>query len=516
MASLNLAGKTSGYVKLTAPDDSSTNPTVTLPTESGELALKSDIGEGGGGPTPTPEDLVWENKVDEREYNKEYTNPYDVPIYVDFYSKCEDSEYYEIYIAGKWHGTIGNETSGSTTFDKTQLIVPAKATYKINATNPNGASKQWWEAKMPLAIAVGDASGGGSGPSVDTAIGMVAPFAMDSVPTGWLHCDGSAVSRDTYSLLYSKVADLYGAGDGSTTFNLPNLQDEFIRGSSDTLPVGNKQDDEFKEHRHLWGGNDGQSPSANTGGPNFGDAVTFTAYAGGSETRPRNIAMLYCINATAEPSSGGGDYTPEKMVWEDVTADRVLDTVYTNSNEVPLYVQLYVESPSTNDDVTFYIDGKFIGRIGKGGGTSDIHDTSLFIVPAGSTYELKAQLNGTLKVWHEARMPVAVGTGGDSIWTEEGYVAEYDGKGMVVRVDGDVAMEVTNSKKSKFYGEVQIPTLPTNGNPSNIYVNESGVLYKSTATTYTSEEVDKKLAIKDKLIEKLSERLDALEKKLKK
>ena len=47
MASLNLAGKTSGYVKLTAPDDSSTNPTVTLPTESGELALKSDIGEGG-------------------------------------------------------------------------------------------------------------------------------------------------------------------------------------------------------------------------------------------------------------------------------------------------------------------------------------------------------------------------------------------------------------------------------------------------------------------------------------
>ena len=48
MASLNLAGKTSGYVKLQAPDDSSNNPVVTLPTESGELALKSDIGEGGG------------------------------------------------------------------------------------------------------------------------------------------------------------------------------------------------------------------------------------------------------------------------------------------------------------------------------------------------------------------------------------------------------------------------------------------------------------------------------------
>ena len=55
----------------------------------------------------------------------------------------------------------------------------------------------------------------------------------------------------TYSLLYSKVGDTYGAGDGSTTFNLPDLQDEFIRGSSDTLPVGNKQDDEFKDIIHI-------------------------------------------------------------------------------------------------------------------------------------------------------------------------------------------------------------------------------------------------------------------------
>ena len=56
MASLNLAGKTSGYVKVTAPDDSSTNPTVVLQTESGELALKSDITGGGGGIPEAPVD----------------------------------------------------------------------------------------------------------------------------------------------------------------------------------------------------------------------------------------------------------------------------------------------------------------------------------------------------------------------------------------------------------------------------------------------------------------------------
>ena len=161
----------------------------------------------------------------------------------------------------------------------------------------------------------------GATPSVDTAIGMVAPFAMDSVPIGWLHCDGSEVSRDTYSLLYAKVADLYGAGDGSTTFNLPNLQDEFIRGSSDTLPVGNKQDEEVGKHIHNIGGSAGQFPAAGGSGVQSvkGNTAAATYNAGnigdgiGDETRPRNVAMLYCINATAEPSSGGGDaYTKEE------------------------------------------------------------------------------------------------------------------------------------------------------------------------------------------------------------
>jgi len=149
-------------------------------------------------------------------------------------------------------------------------------------------------------------SGGGSSggtPSVDTAIGMVAPFAMDSVPTGWLHCDGSEVSRDTYSLLYSKVGDTYGVGDGSTTFNLPDLQDEFIRGSSDTNAVGNKQDDEFKAHSHDWGGIVKLAGTGQDGVYKAGSESSITSETGGEETRPRNVAMLYCINATAEETT---------------------------------------------------------------------------------------------------------------------------------------------------------------------------------------------------------------------
>ena len=53
--------------------------------------------------------------------------------------------------------------------------------------------------------------------------GMMAPFAGSSAPAGWLLCDGSAVSRTTYAALFATVGTTWGAGDGSTTFNIPNM-----------------------------------------------------------------------------------------------------------------------------------------------------------------------------------------------------------------------------------------------------------------------------------------------------
>ncbi len=59
--------------------------------------------------------------------------------------------------------------------------------------------------------------------------GMVLYFANSTAPTGWLQCDGSAVSRTTYANLYAAIGTVYGAGDGSTTFNLPDTRGQFIR-----------------------------------------------------------------------------------------------------------------------------------------------------------------------------------------------------------------------------------------------------------------------------------------------
>jgi microcystin-dependent protein len=63
-------------------------------------------------------------------------------------------------------------------------------------------------------------------------VGCVQAFAGSTTPDGWLFCDGSAVSRTDYKELYSVIGDTYGDGDGSTTFNVPNIVDKFIEGST--------------------------------------------------------------------------------------------------------------------------------------------------------------------------------------------------------------------------------------------------------------------------------------------
>ena len=149
-------------------------------------------------------------------------------------------------------------------------------------------------------------------PANAVPIGAVNTFAMNSAPSGWLSCDGSAVSRTTYSGLFSAVGTTYGTGDGSTTFTLPDLRGEFVRGLDNGRGVdsgralGSAQADEFKEHSHdAYAQTDGSTsfdipvlyPSAGMAGTKNNSAWKSNVIqdTGGTETRPRNIALLYCI-----------------------------------------------------------------------------------------------------------------------------------------------------------------------------------------------------------------------------
>ena len=136
--------------------------------------------------------------------------------------------------------------------------------------------------------------------------GSIAYIAGTAVPAGWLKANGAAVSRAGYADLFAAIGTRYGAGNGSTTFNLPDLRGEFVRGWDDGRGVdvgrelGGFQGDEFKSHTHNWyvsenGG--GVTASADVDFRN-GDGTYWpkeTSANGGNETRPRNIALLAII-----------------------------------------------------------------------------------------------------------------------------------------------------------------------------------------------------------------------------
>lgn len=73
--------------------------------------------------------------------------------------------------------------------------------------------------------------------------GSITMYGGSSAPAGWLRCDGTAISRTTYSALFSIIGTQYGVGNGSTTFNLPNLQGKFpLGGTSDRGTTGGEAD----------------------------------------------------------------------------------------------------------------------------------------------------------------------------------------------------------------------------------------------------------------------------------
>lgn len=138
--------------------------------------------------------------------------------------------------------------------------------------------------------------------------GAVAHFAMSAAPSGWLKANGAAVSRATYAALFAAIGTTFGAGDGSTTFALPDLRGEFLRGLDDgrgvdaSRALGSAQTDAMQGHKHsgsvISGGGETISvgsgySSAALGNPTT-DGTNGTPRTA-AETRPRNIALLACI-----------------------------------------------------------------------------------------------------------------------------------------------------------------------------------------------------------------------------
>jgi len=169
--------------------------------------------------------------------------------------------------------------------------------------------------------------------------GAVFCMAVATVPSGYLECNGGEISRTFYAALFAVIGDAYGVGNGSTTFNLPDLRGEFIRGfdnnrlvdkdsNNNSRGIATSQSDQNKQHNHpasssvtdtghvhattfdnkkYFPGGSSTTISFGGGGTYPADVFTMssattgisvsttTSNDGGGETRPRNISMMYVI-----------------------------------------------------------------------------------------------------------------------------------------------------------------------------------------------------------------------------
>lgn len=147
--------------------------------------------------------------------------------------------------------------------------------------------------------------------------GTVVSFPGTTPPSGWLLCDGSAISRTTYSSLFTAISTKHGYGDNSTTFNLPDYRGRFLRGSDNGQgrdpdratrtamavggatgdDVGTVQGQSFQTHTHV---QDAHTHVQNS------HAHTYSATAASATTYPAGIAADLQLDFRSTTSFAGG------------------------------------------------------------------------------------------------------------------------------------------------------------------------------------------------------------------
>lgn len=178
----------------------------------------------------------------------------------------------------------GSATLGATVTLSLDFATQEDAEAGENATKPMSALR----VKQAIDIAAVPA-------------GTILDFAASTPPAGFLECNGAALSRTAYSALFAAIGTAWGAGDGATTFNLPDFRGSFRRGwdhgrgLDSGRAFASYQADAFASHSHSYNVVGSAAGSFGAADQSVGSTSATTGGAGGTETRPKNYAPLPMI-----------------------------------------------------------------------------------------------------------------------------------------------------------------------------------------------------------------------------
>ena len=256
-------------------------------------------------------------------------------------------------------------------------------------------------------------------------IGAMVAFPVNKIAPGFLEINGSVQSIATYPDLAAFLGTAFNKGDeGAGNFRLPESRGEFLRGWDHGRGVdvgraiGSYQTGQIESHVHTYNVTSVTAGSGTTSTATPTDTAGSTKYTnatGGSETRPRNLAVMWCLKAWNAPINQGNidvaaleaqvltfnnRFAQLFKTVTDVKASRAINVTYTNTLDRPILVNVMLLTTVANEVATLVVAG--VPMYGSAYPVTNSSIAVSAIVPAGATYKVPTG-NYTVVYWSEIR-----------------------------------------------------------------------------------------------------------------
>jgi len=253
----------------------------------------------------------------------------------------------------------------------------------------------------------------------DAPIGSIQAYGGTTAPSGWLLCQGQAVSRTEYAELFAAIGTAFGTGDGSTTFNVPDFRETVPVGigendtqtiaAHDSYTLGQFKDDQLQEHGHTFQQEGGNPPSGVPINSKiiFGGSQTSASYntnaiqstsvsdaRTGTTTHGKQLGVNYIIKAKqVSVPFDVAEYIRKQNVLSDYE-----DITFSNNQYTALYDGILVTNigADADTDQKIYINGFQVVQAFVGGSSS--RESISLNIKKGDVISWSTSYSGTLMI----------------------------------------------------------------------------------------------------------------------